>query len=157
MLLVLSTGVGALIHPPLAGVLPASPGEAGGEAKHTVEIISSVVGLAGIGAAIMLFLGRRTLVNAVAGSGIGRFVSAWWKAAFGFDALYNALFVQPFLYIASPGRRDTLDRTIALLPASVRVLNALVVLPQTGRLRWYVASMAIGASLVLAAVMITLN
>jgi NADH-quinone oxidoreductase subunit L len=93
----------------------------------------------------------------VAGSSIGRFVSAWWKAAFGFDALYNVLFVQPFLWMARPGRRDTLDRTIGLLPATVRGLNRLAVLPQTGRLRWYVASMAIGASLVLAAVMLTLN
>ena len=157
VLMVLSTGLGAMIHPPLAGVLPASPGAGGGEAKHTVEIISSVVGLAGIGAAVVLFLGRRSLVNTVAGSGIGRFVSAWWKAAFGFDALYNVLFVRPFLWMARPGRRDTLDRTIALLPATVRGLNMLAVLPQTGRLRWYVASMAIGASLVLAAVMLTLN
>jgi NADH-quinone oxidoreductase subunit L len=157
VLMVLSTGLGAMIHPPLAGVLPASPGAGGGEAKHTVEIISSVVGLAGIGAAMALFLGRRSLVNAVAGSSIGRFVSAWWKAAFGFDALYNVLFVQPFLWMARPGRRDTLDRTIGLLPATVRGLNRLAVLPQTGRLRWYVASMAIGASLVLAAVMLTLN
>jgi hypothetical protein len=39
----------------------------------------------------------------------------------------------------------------------VRGLNHLVVLPQTGRLRWYVASVAIGAAVVLGAVMLTLN
>ncbi|MFM7274788.1 MAG: NADH-quinone oxidoreductase subunit L, partial [Gammaproteobacteria bacterium] len=71
--------------------------------------------------------------------------------------LYDRLFVRPFLYIARPGRRDGLDRTMALLPATVRSLNSLVVLPQTGRLRWYVASMAIGAVLVLCTVMLTLH
>jgi len=38
----------------------------------------------------------------------------------------------------------------------VRALNRLVVLPQTGRLRWYVASIALGAVLVVGFVVINL-
>ena len=65
-LLVLSTGIGALIHPPLGAVLPASPGGEGGEARHTVELASAVVGIGGIALAALLFLGRRRLVDMIA-------------------------------------------------------------------------------------------
>ena len=106
--------------------------------------------------AAALFLGKRTLVTGLANSAAGRFVGNWWLNAFGFDALYNLLFVRPFLFIARPGRRDALDGTIGLLPVGVRALNRVVVLPQTGRLRWYVASIAVGAVLVLGFVVINL-
>jgi NADH-quinone oxidoreductase subunit L len=154
-LLVLSTGIGAMIHPPLAAVLPGVPGTEG-EGKHYVELLSAGIGIAGIVLAAALFLGKRTLVTGLANSSAGRFVGNWWLNAFGFDALYNALFVRPFLFLARPGRRDALDGTIGLLPVAVRRLNRLVVLPQTGRLRWYVASIALGAVLVLGLVVINL-
>jgi NADH-quinone oxidoreductase subunit L len=157
VLIGLSTGIGALIHPPLASVFPPDPGAAGGEAKHAVEGASALVGITGIALACALFLGRRALVSALAASGFGRFVSAWWRNAFGFDALYERLFVRPYLFIARPGRQDNLDRGMALLPATVRGLNTLVVMPQTGNLRWYLASMAIGAALLLGAILITLH
>ena len=48
VLIVLSTFVGALITPPLAGVLPESVGHAGGEAKHSLELASGAIAIAGI-------------------------------------------------------------------------------------------------------------
>ncbi len=155
-LLVLSTGLGAMIHPPLAEVLPVLKGQVAEGERHFVEILSAGVGIAGIALAAVLFLGKRTLVTGIANSAAGRFVGNWWLNAFGFDALYNLLFVRPFLFIARSGRRDALDGTIGLLPVGVRALNRLAVLPQTGRLRWYVASIALGAVLVLGFVVINL-
>ena len=155
VLLVLSTFVGALIHPPLAAVLPAAPGAAGGEGKHFVEIVSSIIGISGIAIAAVLFLGRRSFVTAVAQSGLGAFVSRWWRNAFGFDALYHQLFVRPFLWLARPGRGDGADTAMWLLPLLVRGVNKIVVRSQTGNLRWYAASMVIGAVLIVGAVVIT--
>jgi len=155
VLLVLSTGVGAMIHPPLAAVLPAVPGIEV-EGRHFVEFLSAGIGIAGIALAAVLFLGKRTLVGRVAGSAAGRFVGNWWLNAFGFDALYRLLFVRPFLFVARPGRSDGLDDTIGLLPVAVRSLNRAAVLPQNGRLRWYVASFAMGTALVLGFVVINL-
>jgi NADH-quinone oxidoreductase subunit L len=154
VLMVLSTFIGALIHPPLADVLPASPGAAGGEDKHFVEIVSSIVGITGIAIAAALFLGKRGFVTSLSQSSLGQFVSRWWLHAFGFDALYHQLFVRPFLRIARPDRRDGFDSTVNVLPWLVRGLNSLIVKVQTGNLRWYAASMAIGAALVLGAVVI---
>jgi NADH-quinone oxidoreductase subunit L len=152
-LIVLSTFVGALITPPLAGVLPQSIGHAGGEAKHGLEIASGAIALAGILLAALLFLGKRTFATTVAQSAPGRFLSAWWFAAWGFDWLYDKLFVQPYLLICRLLGRDPIDLSIGLVPRLARGGNAVLARAQTGQVRWYAASIAGGAVLVLAALL----
>ncbi|MFS0826811.1 NADH-quinone oxidoreductase subunit L [Pseudomonas phoenicis] len=153
VLIVLSTFIGAWIHPPLAGVLPESAGHAGGEAQHSLEIASGAIAIAGILLAAMLFLGKRRLVTAVANSGIGRFLSAWWYAAWGFDWLYDKLFVKPYLWISHVLRKDPVDRTIGLVPRLARGGHVAMSKTETGQLRWYTASIAVGAVLVLGAIL----
>ncbi|WP_313731641.1 NADH-quinone oxidoreductase subunit L [Pseudomonas sp.] len=154
VLIVLSTFIGAWIHPPLAGVLPQSAGHAGGEAQHSLEIASGAIAIAGILLAAMLFLGKRRLVTAVANSGLGRFLSAWWYAAWGFDWLYDKLFVKPYLWISHVLRKDPVDRTIGLVPRLARGGHVAMSKTETGQLRWYTASIAVGAVLVLGAIVV---
>ncbi|KEZ65556.1 NADH-quinone oxidoreductase subunit L, partial [Pseudomonas syringae pv. syringae FF5] len=153
-LIVLSTFIGALITPPLAGVLPQSVGHAGGEAKHSLEIASGAIALAGILLAALLFLGKRRLATAIANSGPGRFLSAWWFAAWGFDWIYDKLFVKPYLAISHVLRSDPFDRTIGLIPRLVKGGHDTMSRTETGQLRWYAASIAVGAVLVLGAVVL---
>lgn len=154
VLIVLSTAVGAWIHPPLAGVLPESAGHAGGEAKHALEITSGAIAIAGILLSALLFLGKRTFVSAVANSGIGRVLSAWWFAAWGFDLIYDKLFVKPYLLISHILRKDPVDRSIGLIPRMARGGHVAMSKTETGQLRWYTASIAVGAVLVLGAVVV---
>ena len=154
ILIVLSTFIGAWIHPPLAGVLPESVGHAGGEAKHSLEITSGAIALAGILLAALLFLGKRTLATSIANSGLGRALSAWWFAAWGFDWLYDKLFVKPYLAISHLLRKDPIDQTIGLIPQLVKGGNGGMSRTETGLLRWYALSMAAGAVLVLGAVLV---
>ncbi|HSX72237.1 MAG TPA: NADH-quinone oxidoreductase subunit L, partial [Pseudomonas sp.] len=156
VLIILSTFVGALITPPLAGVLPQSLGHAGGEAKHSLEIASGAIALAGILLAALLFLGKRSVATAVAQSALGRFLSVWWFAAWGFDWLYDKLFVQPYLLLCRLLGRDPIDQSIGLIPRLARGGNAVLVRAQTGQVRWYAASIAGGAVFVLA-VLLFLN
>jgi len=153
-LIVLSTFVGAWIHPPLADVLPQSVGHAGGEAKHSLEIASGAIAIAGILLAAMLFLGKRRLVTAIANSGIGRLLTAWWFAAWGFDWIYDKLFVKPYLLICHLLRKDPVDRGIGLIPRLARGGHVAMSKTETGQLRWYTASIAVGAILVLGAVLV---
>lgn len=154
VLIVLSTFVGAWIVPPLAGVLPESIGHAGGEAKHSLEIASGAIALAGIVLAALLFLGRRSLVNAVAQSAPGRLLGAWWYAAWGFDWLYDKLFVQPYLLLCRLLARDPIDATIGLVPRTAQGSHTLLSRSETGRLRWYAASLVGGAVLLLGIVLL---
>ncbi|MEN5034424.1 NADH-quinone oxidoreductase subunit L [Pseudomonas sp. TWI929] len=154
VLIVLSTFVGAWITPPLAGVLPESAGHAGGEAKHALEITSGAIAIAGILLSALLFLGKRRFVSAVANSGIGRVLSAWWFAAWGFDWIYDKLFVKPYLLISHILRKDPVDRSIGLIPRLARGGHVAMSKTETGQLRWYTASIAVGAVLVLGAVVV---
>ena len=154
VLIVLSTFVGAWIHPPLGGVLPESAGHAGGAAKHSLEIASGAIAIAGILLAAMLFLGKRRLVSAIAHSSLGRALSAWWYAAWGFDWLYDKLFVKPYLAISHLLRKDPVDRTIGLIPRMARGGHVAMSKTETGQLRWYTASIAVGAVLILGALVV---
>jgi NADH-quinone oxidoreductase subunit L len=155
VLIVLSTVVGALIKLPLAGVLPLSVGHAGGEAKHHLELMSGSIAIAGILLAAFLYMGKRRLVNAIAASTPGRVLSAWWFAAWGFDWLYDKLFVKPYLLACRLLARDPLNSTMTLLPTLVRNAHHLVARTQTGNIRWYAFSMVAGAVLLLGTALLT--
>ena len=77
VLLVLSTFVGAMIVPPLQGVLPDTTELAHGSVL-TLEITSGVVAIVGILLAAALWLGKRSPVNSIANSAPGRFFSTRW-------------------------------------------------------------------------------
>jgi len=154
VLIVLSTFIGAWISPPLAGVLPQSVGHAGGDAKHSLEIASGAIALAGILLAALLYLGKRRLVSRIAQSAPGRLLGAWWFAAWGFDWLYDKLFVQPYLLACRLLGRDPIDAGIGVVPRLARGGNSLLSRSETGQLRWYAMSIAGGAVLVLAVILL---
>ena len=149
VLIVLSTAVGAWITPPLHGVLPESVGHAGGEAQHTLEFVSGGIAIGGILIAALLFLGKRTLVTALAQTGLGRQLSALWYAAWGFDWLYNLLFVKPYLLLCRLLGKDPVDQGIGLIPYLVRQGNSLTTRTENGQLRWYAVSIVGGGVLLL--------
>ncbi|MFR9702700.1 NADH-quinone oxidoreductase subunit L, partial [Aeromonas sanarellii] len=150
VLLVLSTGVGALIVPPLAGVLPAGPGDHIEEGRHALEIASGVIAVAGIALAAFLFLGERRLAKGIAESGPGRLLSPLWFNAWGFDWLYDLVWVKPYLLATRLLGKDPLDRAMNLPAVLAQAGHQLLAWTVSGKLRWYAASMGMGAALILA-------
>ncbi|MDX7991822.1 NADH-quinone oxidoreductase subunit L [Xenorhabdus littoralis] len=149
VLLVLSTFIGGtLIVPPLSGVLPES--NAGHDGKMTLEIISGVVAVVGILLAAALYLGKRSLVNVIANSAPGRFFSTWWFHAWGFDALYDWVFVKPFKEITRLLQNDPLNSLMNIPAVLSRWGNKGLRWSENGQVRWYATSMGLGAVLVLA-------
>jgi NADH-quinone oxidoreductase subunit L len=154
VLLVFSTFVGGMIHPPLAGVLPAATEHTTNLPKLTVGILSSAVALSGIAVACGLFLGKRRLVTWPAGTLPGRLLAQWWFQDWGFDWLYDRLLVRPFVWFARVNIRDGIDLAILTIPTALRTLNGALVRTENGRMRWYAAGMAAGAVLVVAMVFV---
>ncbi|MBP9661643.1 MAG: NADH-quinone oxidoreductase subunit L, partial [Aeromonas sp.] len=150
VLLVLSTGVGALIVPPLAGVLPAGPGDHIEEGRHGLEILSGVIAVAGIALAAFLFLGERRLAKGIAESAPGRALSTLWFNAWGFDWLYDLIWVKPYLLATRLLGKDPLDRMMNLPAVLAQGGHQLLAWTVSGKLRWYAASMGMGAALILA-------
>ena len=150
VLLVLSTGIGALIVPPLAGVLPAGPGDHIEEGRHGLEITSAIIAIAGIALAAFLFLGERRLASSVANSAPGKLLSTLWFNAWGFDWLYDQLWVKPYLLATRLLGKDPLDWMMNLPAWLAQSGHQLLAWTVSGKLRWYAASMGMGAALILA-------
>lgn len=110
--------------------------------------------MAGILLAALLFLGKRRFVSALAKSAPGRFFGTWWYHAWGFDWLYNWIFVKPYLAITRLLRSDPIDKAILIVPILARAGNLTLSLTENGRLRWYAASIVGGAVLLLAALLL---
>ncbi|HEX4896130.1 MAG TPA: NADH-quinone oxidoreductase subunit L [Solimonas sp.] len=147
--------LGGLIHIPLDAVLPQPAiSEELQHAKHGLELTSVLVSFAGIALAWFLFLKNRGLAAALKNNAVGQLLHRWWKAAFGFDWLYELLFVRPYLFIVHINRKDVVDQGITLIPAAFVALNARLVRTQTGQLRWYAGATAAGAVLIIAAVIL---
>ncbi|MDP2140306.1 MAG: NADH-quinone oxidoreductase subunit L [Gammaproteobacteria bacterium] len=79
------------------------------------------------------------------GGGLTRF----WFSGWGMDALYNLLFVKPFVALAQLNRKDLIDQFYGLLVELARISNRAIVLTQTGYLRWYAISLIGGLVLVI--------
>lgn len=149
VLALLSTFIGALIVPPLHGVLPAG---AEGElsAKHYLELISGLISIGGILIAAWLFLGERRWVSRMAQTAGGKTLVQIWLHAWGFDWLYDKVFVQPYLWLTRLLGSDPFNRTLNIVASAVRQANRLVVFTETGQLRWYATSVGFGALFILA-------
>ncbi|MGP5648304.1 NADH-quinone oxidoreductase subunit L [Psychrobacter celer] len=161
VLLVLSTAVGAWITPPLQGVLPQSVGhllEVAGQAdaKHTAEYIAMGAMLAGLVLAALLYVvNKGRLLTSFKRSRVGGALYHWCYHGLGFDALYDLLFVKPFLFIGRLLKADPIDKTWYVLPKLASAGNKVLSATQTGSLRGYAASFGLGVAVLLVLVMIT--
>ncbi len=154
VLIILSTFVGGMIHLPLADVLPESAGHAGGSAQPFIELLCGAVAISGVIFALRLFIGDPRTLNNLTQSEQGRRLGAFWYEAWGFDRLYDTLFIKPYLAICNRLGIDPVDQAIGLIPRMVRDGHAMVSRSETGQLRWYAASIAGGAVLLLGIVML---
>lgn len=79
-------------------------------------------------------------------------VREFWKGGWGFDAAYNALFVQPFVLLARINRKDVVDKAYAGLAALTRYFHRMMSATQSGILRWYIMGIVMGAVVILSVI-----
>lgn len=161
VLLVLSTAVGAFITPPLQGVLPESAGhllELANQAhdKHTAEFIAMGAMLAGlIFAALLYAVDKGRFLTRFKQTRIGAALYHWCYHGMGFDALYDIVFVKPFLFIGRLFKADPIDKSWNILPMLASAGNKALSATQTGSLRGYATSFGLGVAVLLVLVMMT--
>ena len=144
--------VGGFIHLPLESVFGAVEHEAHGPAW--IAYLPIPVSLAGMFVSWFLFLQRPDIPAGLASGSATRWIGQFWKSAFGFDWLYDRLFVRPFVWLAQVNRNDVIDWLINLIPLTLRGANSLAAATQTGNLRWYAFAAGAGAIALIAAVAI---
>src|SRR5690606_7827172 len=127
------------------------PGPAFTEVEHgPVGWIATAVSLLGIALAAVLVLGPRQLGSRLVDNPPGRLLHARWYHARGIDWLYRWLLVRPYPSLVALHRRDWIDASLGLVARLAAACHRALSLTQTGRLRWYVTSITIGAVAMLA-------
>jgi NADH-quinone oxidoreductase subunit L len=134
----------------LAPVLPA-PSEARSAAVAlTIEALAMAASLAGIYVAYVFFMKDTSWPVRLAHTSAGAALRAFWHGGFGFDALYDRLFVRPYVEAARANRADFVDTVYDALAGLARALYRALSRTQDGLLRHYAGAIAAGAVLIVA-------
>ena len=155
ILAVLSTGIGYFLQAPVAKLLTTAsipsfvvPETLEAAVAHA-EHLASGIALAGLAVGIFLFAFAYGAVKSFAQTSLGSGLAHICRTAFGFDALYDIVFVKPYLLIAKILGRDPVDGLWLGLPAIVKGGNSFTSSRQTGSLREYASSMSLGVVVLL--------
>ena len=156
VLAVLSTGLAYFIKTPVEKALTAAnipvfniSTEKLVHGMHSAEYTAVGIALAGLAVGVVLFAFAYKAVKNFAATSFGAGLTNICRNAFGFDALYNLVFVQPYLLITKILGRDPIDGLWLVLPAIVKGGNKFTSARQTGSLREYASSMSLGVVVLL--------
>jgi len=140
----------SLFSPYLSHVLPTLEIRAGADESSEAfeQIAVTCSALLGIGLAAVLFLPRFNFAERCADIPAGHALVTWWKNGWGFDRLYDRLIVQPWLHFTRDSG-ELLDHGSKLLVIGAESCHAWLSHTQTGRVRWYAATVAVGTLVLL--------
>ncbi|MGO9139429.1 MAG: NADH-quinone oxidoreductase subunit L [Syntrophales bacterium] len=117
-------------------------------------LAAALISLAGVFAAWWLYIGRPGLVVDVTGKPAGNLIHRLAASGWGFDLLYDALFVKPFIWAARVNRGDFVDlfsRSAAWFSSRLSLSLART---QSGMVRQYALGVALGAVIALGLVLV---
>ncbi|MCK7608201.1 NADH-quinone oxidoreductase subunit L [Acinetobacter portensis] len=161
ILAVLSTGAAIVLKAPVMSILDAAriPAfiipEALEAGAHGAEYVAIAVALTGLVVGVILFAFAYKAVQAFANTCFGAGLVNICRNALGFDALYDIVFVKPYLLLAKILGRDPIDGLWLMLPAIVKGGHSFTSSRQTGSLREYASSMALGIIVLLMILIVT--
>ena len=161
ILAVLSTFIGAVLKAPVESILNAAKipafviPEALEHGMHSAEYTAVGIALVGLVIGVVLFAFAYSAVKGFAKTSLGAGLANICRNALGFDALYDIVFVKPYLLIAKILGRDPIDRLWLVLPALVKGGHSFTSSRQTGSLRDYASSMALGIFVLLMVLIVT--
>jgi len=135
-------------------VVPTTVLREGAEASEwIIQLIAAVVALLGVYVSYVFYVKKPALADEMKNR--GQALHAFWLGGWGFDTLYNTVFVRPFVYLATVNKRDVIDRLYDGMVLMAEWFHALLSATQNGRLRWYVLGIVIGALFILTLTILT--
>jgi NADH-quinone oxidoreductase subunit L len=132
----------------LSDVLPGTVVRPGNEVYEWVlQLTAGVVTLAGIFIGYFFYMatpGLHALVKAKVAPLHGLMYAGW-----GFDALYDVLFVRPVTWLARVNRSDVVDGIYTGIAWIAMAANRAFAATQNGVMRWYVLGIVVGALVII--------
>ena len=157
VLATLSIGTGYLKDAVLGFLSSALPSMAESHAGRLTEFASATVAASafaiGLGLAYLFHFKQPKLADAIATTSLGSTLHRWLLDGWGFDSLYAALFVRPYVWVSQVNKNDFIDAFYGGIAHVADLCCRWLSLTETGRLRWYAAAMAGGSALFLALVL----
>jgi NADH-quinone oxidoreductase subunit L len=109
------------------------------------QTLSAIIALSGIYIAYLIYFKKPALSEPYSHSKINKFFEKGW----GFDKLYDALFVKPIVWLSVIDKNDFFDLWNIGLARLALLLNRILSSTQNGKIRWYLLSIAIGIAIIL--------
>jgi NADH-quinone oxidoreductase subunit L len=132
----------------LKPVLPVISLRPGTETSEWImQLTAAALCLIGIYVAYFFYRKRTDLRGELKSSMI--VLNRFWFSGWGFDSLYNAVFVKPFVYLARVNKNDAVDRVYEGVVKTVNFFNTVFAQTQNGVMRWYIMGIVIGAIFIL--------
>ena len=150
--------VGGYFREPLFGFLHSAlpstiEAHTGGLTEIRSETIAGLIFLIGLYFAYLFHLQKRNWADALVSGPVGRSLHQWWFADWGFDWIYDKVFVQPFVWASEINKSDFIDAFYTGVAWLAQWFYRGLSRTETGRVRWYAAGMAAGSVLFLAVVL----
>lgn len=130
-------------------VLPATVLQETGPSEIVFQLIAIVTTLLGIYTGYSLYYRNTTLIEQWRQTPEMMDVRNFLYKGWGFDWLYNLIFVRPFVYLTSLNKSDFFDQLYKGIASGSRKLNESFSVSQNGSLRWYIAGVLIGILFIL--------
>jgi NADH-quinone oxidoreductase subunit L len=129
----------------LGTVLPSLEEVHVGPITETITALcASLVFALGLGFAYLLFGPQRARVPAQ------NPIERLWLAGWGFDWMYDKIFVRPFQWVVRKLARDPADLPVQGVSEAALLVYRALRLTQTGNVRWYATGIAMGTAVILA-------
>lgn len=115
-----------------------------------VAVITATAPLIGLSIAALFYLTGTFSAQRLVDFRVANQMRIFCFNGWGVDALYGALVVRPFKAIAKLNKNDAVDRAYTGIALLSRGGHLMASASQTGRIRWYVSSMALGTVVIIA-------
>ncbi|WP_276497199.1 NADH-quinone oxidoreductase subunit L [Pontibacter litorisediminis] len=113
------------------------------------QVLAAVVSLGGVLVAYLFYQRSPELLQNLERSSFAMKLHRFWFSGWGFDALYDNLFVRPYVFLANLNKRDIIDSFYTGLARTAEGFHVMFSQTQSGVLRNYVAGIVVGAIMIL--------
>ena len=113
-----------------------------------MQAISAVVAIGGVYIAYLFYLRKLPAKQYLSDkfSGLNDFLLHGWN----FDKLYELVFVKPIVALAHINKGDFIDGIYTGIANSALFFNKMLSKTQTGKIRWYIMGITVGAIVLIA-------
>ena len=125
--------------------LPVTVVRGEGHNELLFQAFSAIIALAGIFIAYLIYFKKPALSAPFNHSRVNKFFEKGW----GFDTLYETLFIKPVIWLSVIDKNDFFDMWNIGLSRLALSLNRLISITQNGKMRWYLLSFTIGIVIIL--------